>query len=92
MPTKFAFVPDVISGRDEVDTSGKHLIGGLLGQAETAGGVFAVGDHSIDVVQFAREFEVLLEYFASRCADDIADDQQRELTIYDRDRAFVLRE
>jgi len=35
---------------------------------------------------------VLLKYFASRCADDIADDEQREFGIYDRDRAFVLRE
>jgi hypothetical protein len=43
-------------------------------------------------MQFAREFEVFLECFASGRADDVADDEQRELGIYDRDRAFVLPE
>ena len=52
---ELALVPDVVAGGDEVDAGREHLVGGLLREPEAAGGVFAVGDHEIDVVLFAEQ-------------------------------------
>jgi len=49
----FAFVPDVIAAREDVDAVAEELVGELRGDAEAAGGVFAVGDGQVDV--FGRD-------------------------------------
>ena len=72
---KLALVPDVVAAGDEVDARGEHLVGGLLGQPEAAGGVFAVGDDRVDPMLFAREGQMFLQCFTTRRPHDVADDQ-----------------
>jgi hypothetical protein len=81
----------MVAGRDEIDAGGEHVVGGLFGEPEPAGGVLPVGDYRIDVVLLAGEAEVLGEDLAARRTDDVADDQNGERGWrYDLARAFVL--
>ncbi len=69
----------MIAARDEVDAAFEHFFGGLRGQAETARGVFAVGDAGIDSVLLARQRHTALEGIATRRTDDVADEQEVSL-------------
>jgi len=71
--TEFAFVPNVVAGGDEVHACREHLVGRLLGEAEAAGGVFAVRDHHVGVVLFADEREMFGQRLAARRADHVGD-------------------
>jgi hypothetical protein len=71
----------VIAGRDEVDAGGEHLVGRLARKAEAAGGVFAVGDHDVDVVLFADEREMFGERLATGSADDVGNGQDRDILL-----------
>jgi len=62
---------------------------GLLGEAEAAGRVFAIGDDAVDAMLLARKSEMLLQRLASRGSDDIADNQQVDGGLYDRARALA---
>jgi hypothetical protein len=61
----------------------------LLGQAEAARRILAVGDNAINAVLLTRKREMLLQRLASRGSDDIADDQQVDCGLYDRALALA---
>jgi hypothetical protein len=80
----------MVAAGDEVDAGAEHLVGGLDGQAESGGGVLAVGDDRVDVVLLPRELQVLLENLAARRTDDVADDEDGDgAGCYDRALAFA---
>ena len=67
------FVPDVIAGGDDVGAEVEELFGDGGGEAEAAGGVFAVDDKEIDGVGFKDVREVFADDVAAGGAKDIAD-------------------
>jgi hypothetical protein len=71
----------VIAGRDEVDPGGEHLVGRLAREPEAAGGIFAVGDHDVDVVLFANERQMFGERLATGGADDVGNGQDRDILL-----------
>ena len=68
-------VPDVVSGGDDVDAEAQQVLRGVGGDAETAGGVLAVGDGQVDVVRLLHLAQKERERLAPRLADDVADEQ-----------------
>ena len=81
LAAELALVPDVVAGRDEVDAGREHLLGGLPGKAETAGGVFAVGDADVDVVLFADERKMFGQRLASGSSDHVGDGEDRDVLL-----------
>jgi hypothetical protein len=71
----------VVAGRDEVDARGEHLIGRLPGEAETAGSVFAVCDHDVDVVLFADERKMFGQCLATGGTDHVGDGEDRDVRL-----------
>jgi hypothetical protein len=71
----------VVAGRDEVDARGEHLIGRLTGKAETAGGVFAVRDHDVDMVLFADEREMFGQGLATGGTDHVGNGEDRDVRL-----------
>lgn len=85
-----SFVEDVIAAGDEVDPAGKDFLGGLRGQAETARGIFAIGDASVDAVLLSKQRNASLQRLATRRTDDVPDDQEVEGAFYRRAAAFAF--
>ena len=65
--------PDVVARGDDVNVIIQELLRGADGQAETAGGVLAVGDDQVNPVLFAQAAEELVDDLPPRPADDITD-------------------
>jgi hypothetical protein len=73
------FVPDVVAGGDDVGAQVEELVGDGGGEAEAAGGVFAVDDEEIDGVGFEDVREVFADDVAAGGAEDIADEEDIHL-------------
>ena len=72
---QFALVPDVVAGGENVGAQVEDFLGNLRGDAEAAGGVFGVDDGEVDGVRLADVADVLADDFASRAAEDVADEK-----------------
>jgi hypothetical protein len=70
-----SFVPDVVSGGDDVGTEIEELIGNGRRDAEAASGVFAVDDEEIDGVGFQHVGEMFADDVAAGGTKDIADEE-----------------
>src|SRR3984957_13400520 len=68
-----ALVPDVVAGGDDVGAEVEELFCDGGGEAEAAGGVFAVDDEEINVVGFKHVGKVFADDVAAGGAKDIAD-------------------
>ena len=71
----FFLVPDVVAGGDDVGAEVEELFGKGGGDAEAAGGVFAVDDEEIDGVGFEDVGEMLADDVAAGRAEDVADEE-----------------
>ena len=67
------FVPDMVTGRDNVRAEIEELIGERRCQAEAAGGVFSIDDKKIDRISFKDVREMLADNVATGGPEDIAD-------------------
>ena len=65
----------MIAGGDDVGAEVEELFGDGGGEAEAAGGVFAVDDEEVDGVGFEDVGEVLMHDVAAGGAEDIADEE-----------------
>jgi hypothetical protein len=67
----FPLVPDVISRREDIDPVAVQVFHDLPGDAETGGGVFAVGDDEVHRPPGHERREKLPDGPAARLADDV---------------------
>jgi hypothetical protein len=80
------FVPDVVAGGDDMRTEVEEFFGDGGGDAEAAGGVFAVDDEEVDGVGFEDVGEVLAYDVAAGRSEDVADEENVHLWILARGR------
>ncbi len=73
------FVPDVVTGGDYVGSEIEELFGDGGGDAEAAGGVFAVDDEEIDGVGVEDVRQVFADDMAAGGAEDVADKENIHL-------------
>ena len=78
------FVPDVVAGGDDVGAEVEEFFGDGGGDAEAAGGVFAVDDEEVDGVGFEDVGKVLAYDVAAGGSEDIADKENVHLWILAR--------
>jgi len=71
----FAAVPTVIAAGEDVDAVVEEFVGEARGDAETGGGIFAVGDDQIDFLLSDDVGEALADDVASRGANDVTDEE-----------------
>ena len=76
-----ALVPDVVAGGDDVRSHVEDFFGERGGDAEAAGGVFAVDDEEVDGVGFDDVGEMLAYDVAAGGAEDVADEEDVHLEI-----------
>ncbi len=72
---ELSLIPDMIAGGQYVGAPLENLFGDLRRDAETARGILDIDDREIDVVRRAYVADVLAHDFASRAAEDVADEQ-----------------
>ena len=68
----FLFVPDVVAGGHHIHAGGQQAAGGFERQAETAGGIFRIGDDQVDGQFAAQGRQQLRQSAAAGPADDVA--------------------
>ena len=69
----FAFIPDVVAGGDDVDAVAEQILGKLGRDAETAGGVFAIGDREVDIFGGDDFLEVPRDEIPADGAENVTD-------------------
>ena len=75
-----AFVPDVVTGREDVDAETEELPGNVRRDAEPGGRVLDVDDDEVVVVPRPQELESRLDDVASGLADHVAGDEDPHLS------------
>ena len=68
-------IPTVIAAGEDVDAVVEKFIGEARGDAETGGGIFAVGDDQIDFLLGDDVGEAVADDLASRGADNVTDEE-----------------
>ena len=71
----FFVFPDVVAAGEDIHPLVQEEVGHLGGDADAAGGVFAVGHHQVDEIAVHRPGQEFFHRPAARGPDDIADEQ-----------------
>ena len=70
-----ALIPDVVAGGDYMSAEVEDLFRNGRGDAEAAGGVFAVDDEEINCVGFEDVWQVFADDVAAGGAEDVSDEE-----------------
>lgn len=69
---EFALVPDVVAGGDDLGSGGEECFGYLGRDASAAGGIFAIDDAEVDVVELFNLVEMGDDCLSSGLANNIS--------------------
>src|SRR5215510_2110092 len=70
-----ALVPDVVPGGQHVTAQIEEVFGDGRGQTKSAGSIFRIGDHQIDLVGLDQMRHMVVDDLASSAAEDVADEE-----------------
>ena len=68
-------VPAVVAAGDDVHAIGEQVVGDFRGDTEAGGGVFAVGDHEVDLAVRDEISQAIAHDLAARRTDDVTDEK-----------------